>query len=299
MKIVCIGHAAYDITMPVETYPIENTKNRLSNRVECGGGPAATAAYLLASWGSNVHFLGVVGKDLYGNRIKNELKNVGVNIKYLEMNKDFATTSSFILANKSNGTRTIFTYRSKDMKMKNVTLNFKPDVILVDGQECEMSKNIINKYKDAITIIDAGRATDEIIELSKMVKYLACSKEFAETVTNVKIDYDNFDTLISLYTKMEEIFKNTIIVTLESKGCLCKIDNEIKIIPSISVKAVDSTGAGDIFHGAFTYFIANNVSLEEALKLSNITGAISVTRLGSRNSIPSLKEVKEVYNDIK
>ena len=70
MKIVCIGHAAYDIVIPMEGYPIENTKNRLNIKIEGGGGPAATAAYLLGKWGCDVSFLGVVGSDQYGNYIK-------------------------------------------------------------------------------------------------------------------------------------------------------------------------------------------------------------------------------------
>ena len=61
MKIVCIGHASYDITFPVKEYPKENTKNRIQRRVECGGGPASNAAYLLGKWGIPTWFLGIVG----------------------------------------------------------------------------------------------------------------------------------------------------------------------------------------------------------------------------------------------
>ena len=71
-----------------------------------------------------------------------------------------------------------------------------------------------------------------------------------------------------------------------------------KIIPSIKVKAVDSTGAGDIFHGAFVYSLAKGFDLEKALKFSNITGALSVATIGSRLSIPDLERVEEKYNDI-
>ena len=78
-----------------------------------------------------------------------------------------------------------------------------------------------------------------------------------------------------------------------SKGKTPSVINKYKIIPSIKVKAVDATGAGDIFHGAFAYFISNGYNLEDAIRLSSITGAISVTRIGSRNSIPTLKEVLE------
>lgn len=299
MKILCIGHAAYDITVPVETFPVENTKNRVHARVECGGGPASNAAYLLGKWGMNTSFMGIVGDDLYGQNIKKEFESVNVDTTYFEMNKGEVTTSSFILANRENGSRTIFTYRPSDMKMKDVDINFNPDIILVDGQEPEISTKIINNNPNAISIIDAGRSRKEVIDLAKLVTYVVCSKEFAEDVTGLKIDYNNWNSITSLYEKMEEIFKNNIVVTLESKGCLYKYNNEIKTMPSIQVKAIDSTGAGDIFHGAFTYGIANKFDFEKVLKYANIAGAISVTRIGGRYSIPTIEEMEEVYNEFK
>jgi sugar/nucleoside kinase (ribokinase family) len=297
MKILCIGHAAYDITIPVDKYPVENTKNRVGMKVECGGGPASNAAYLLGKWHMDVYFAGVVGNDEYGKRIKKELDSVNVNTKYLQFSDGDETTSSFIIANQETGSRTILTYRDSDITMQPIELDFEPDVILMDGQEYEISKEILNKYPNAISIIDAGRPKPEIIELSKMVKYLVCSKEFAETITNIKIDYENQQTLIDLYQKMKEIFNNTIVVTLEAKGCLYEYENNIKIMPSIKVKAIDSTGAGDIFHGAFTYGIAKNMPFEKILKLSNVTAGLSVTRIGGRNSIFSLEEIKELYEE--
>ena len=101
----------------------------------------------------------------------------------------------------------------------------------------------------------------------------------------------------SSQTDLKE-FKNNIIITLESFGTFTEIDGEYKIIPSIKAKSIDSTGAGDIFHGAFTYFIANGFSLEAAILLSNITGALSVEKLGSRYSVPELQEVINKYKEI-
>lgn len=297
MKILCLGHAAYDITVPLDEYPDENTKNRVDTRVECGGGPASNAAYLLGKWGMDVYFAGVVGNDEYGRIIKQEFESVNVNTEYLELSSKYRTTSSFIIANKSNGSRTILTYRSKEMKMSGLNLNFSPDVILIDGQEYDISKQVLSEYPNAISIIDAGRPTPKIIELSKMVNYLVCSKEFAEEVSGIAIDYNDNQTLIDLYSKMKQIFKNTIVVTLEKKGCLYEFDGQIKIMPSIKVKAVDSTGAGDIFHGAFTYGIVKQLAFEKILKISNVTGALSVTKIGGRNSVFSLKEMKEAYNE--
>lgn len=297
MKILCIGHIAYDITIPLEQYPIENTKNRVPSRVECGGGPASNAAYLLGKWGIDTYIAGVIGNDVYGKRIKKEFEEVGVNTTYLEMNSEQETTSSFIIANKQKGTRTVFTYRPNNIKMKPINLSFEPDLILTDGQEIELSKEMIKKYPNAISVIDAGRANPEIIELAKLVNYTVCSKEFAESVTNMTIDYDKPNTLRELYRKMESIFKNNIVVTLEAKGALYQYKKQVKLMPSIKVKAIDSTGAGDLFHGAFVYGLAKNMPYEEIVKLSNVTGALSVTKIGGRFSAPSREEIKKVYHD--
>lgn len=299
MKILCIGHAAYDITIPVDGFPTENTKNRVSNRVECGGGPASNAAYLLAKWGIETYFAGVVGKDLYGDRIKEELSSVGVNIKYLEQNSDYETTSSFILANSDNGSRTIFTYRPSSIHMNDINIDFEPDIILLDGQEPKISEDLIFKYSNAISVIDAGRPKEEIIKLAGLVNYLICSKEFAETVSGKKVDYNNLSTVADIYNTLKEKFNNNIIITLEDRGCVYQDGNIIKVMPSIKVKAVDSTGAGDIFHGAFVYGIANNFELEKTIKYANLAGAISVTRIGGRYSVPSLTEMEEKYNALK
>ena len=293
-KYVCIGHAAYDITLPVDSYPIENKKVRISPGVECGGGAAANAAYLLSKWGMDTYFVGVVGNDLYGERIKKEFLDIGTNIDHLEISNLFNTTTSYILANSSNGSRTIIVSRNKESGVKNLELSIKPDVVLVDGEELEISKKVLIENKECLSVLDAGNLKDSIIELCKYVKYLVGSKDFAEEYTGIKINTDDINTLINAHKKLEEDFNNIVVITLEAAGSFTKIDGEYRIIPSIRIEnPVDSTAAGDIFHGAFTYFISNGYSLYDTLRLSNIAGALSVLKLGGKNSMPELKEVLE------
>ena len=132
-----------------------------------------------------------------------------------------------------------------------------------------------------------------------MTNYVVCSKEFAETVTGISIDYEKKDTMVSLFHQMEKEFSGEIVVTLESKGCLYKYEGKIKMMPSIKVKALDSTGAGDIFHGAFTYGIANQYPYEDVIRISNLAGGISVTKVGGRNSVPSRDEMKRLFHDFR
>lgn len=294
MKILCIGHASYDITIPYDGYPIENTKNRVSEKVECGGGPAANAAYLLGKWGLETTFVGCLGKDIYAERIIKEFKSVSVNTDHIELDEDDETTLSFIIVNKRNGSRTVIAHRQKDMNLKN-KCDLSADIILADGQELDATIQAIEANPNAISILDAGSLKEENIILGKKVNYLVCSKVFAEDYTKIKIDFNNPESISKIYEKMSNDFKNNIIITLEAKGCLYVKDKAIKLMPSINVTPVDTTGAGDLFHGAFTYCLAANYDLEKTLRISNITGALSVTKMGGRNSVFPLEEVLKIY----
>jgi len=294
MKILCIGHAAYDITLPVDSYPVENKKTRLKeDKVECGGGPAATAAYLLALWGVDTSFAGVVGDDLYGRKIKDEFIKVGVDTTYLETNIGEDTTSSYIIANKSNGTRTIITSKDPDLKFREIKdISEEFDYILVDGDEVELSyKTLLKNKGKSISMIDAGKSDEKTIKLAHVVDYLVCSNDFARDYTGINLDYNDLESIKKVYDKLENDFHNKIIITLEKHGSFTKINGEYVLVPSLEVKAVDSTGAGDIYHGSLLYFISQGYELSKAMKLANTTSALSVLKVGGRYSIPRLEEV--------
>ena len=295
MKYLTIGHASYDITFRVDKYPIENTKQRVGKHIDCGGGPASNAGYLLALWGCDVSFQGVAGNDYYGEMIKAEFNSVNVDTTYLELIDNFETDLSIIIANSTNASRTILTSKDNIVPKCSMPNDNKYDVILVDGEEEEMSKRVLLNNKSAIKVIDAGTCKPSTVNLCPYVDYLVCSKNFALDYT--KLEYDgSIDSLIKIYNKLVSDFHNTVVITLEDKGCFTKIDDEYKLIPSIKVKAVDTTGAGDIFHGAFTYFISHNYSLLDTCRLSNLTGALSTLKVGGRYSVPKLEAVLERRN---
>lgn len=284
VKVICIGNVTYDITLPVDDFIEENVKYRINQKTECGGGPASNACFALGKWGIKPYFSGIIGNDELGKKIIDEFKSVDVNLKYLNVLDEYDTTTSIVINNKKNGSRTVLSYKPNNFKLKEIDDDF--DYILVDGQEYEASYNLIKKNKNAISIIDAGRCTDNVINLAKICNYVVCSYEFAHKLTGVE-DYN------LMYEKLEEIFNGTIVVTLESAGSLARIDGIIKVIPSIKVDSIDSTGAGDIYHGAFVYGLIQKWSLEEIIRFSNIAGGLSVTKIGSRNSVFSLEEIYE------
>ncbi len=297
MKILCMGHISYDITFPVDEFITENTKVRVKERVECGGGPASNAAYLLGKWGSEVYIAGLIGDDPYGKRIVEEFEEANVNTKYLEVRHNYKTSNSIIINNLSNSSRTVLSYRESEAHMNPIELDFEPDIILIDAHEYDESVRLLEKYPNAISIIDAGSAREEVIKLAKKVNYVVCSKVFAEDVSGIKIDYNNEQTIIDLYHKLEEEFQGIIVVTLEDKGALYKYEGNIGIMDGLKVDALDSTGAGDLFHGAFTYGVSKCYNLNTVLTIATVAGGISVKRIGGRNSVATKEEMRMYIHD--
>ena len=299
MKILCVGNINYDIIFPLTEYPIENSKNLVSKKIECGGGTIFNAAYLLGKWGMDVYLAGIVGSDAYGNKIIDQLESMNVNIDYLEINDKLNTSISTSIINTSNGSRTEFTYKSEDMHLDDISLDFKPDIILLDGQEYDTSKLLLKKYPNAVSIIYSNIPSEQVIELSGMTDYLICSKSFAESLTNTVLDFKDSKTISNLYLKLKKVFSNQIIVTLENTGALYEDNHKIRIMKSLNLKNSNVISSIDIFHGAFTYGVAMKLDLEETIKISNITTALSMNEIGSINSIPSKEKMKLTLNEYK
>ena len=299
MRVLCVGHCSYDIICPVEAYPIEDNKYRIEERIDSGGGSAANAAYLLGKWGIETYMAGVIGSDDLGNKIKKELESVQVKTDHIETIFDQPTSISFILVNKQNGSRTVFSPSSKASgQARKYDYLMNPDIILIDGYEYTAAREALNKYPEAISIIDAETSSPEILELCKYVKYIVCSKNFAETMAKTKADFKDPKTLVNMYQNLRNRFPNKeIIVTLSEHGALYADGDEIKIMPGLNRQVKDTTGAGDLFHGAFAYGMLNKFPIEKCVSYGNIAAGLSLDKIGVRNSVPSLNEVISVYNE--
>lgn len=298
MTILSIGAASYDITCPVDEYPVEGTKYFLNEKIESGGGTAANVAYLLGRWGEVSYFAGVLGSDDYGTKIKKELEQATVKTEFVEYSYEVGTPLSIILVNKKKGSRTKFeVVGSTQPQLKKYEYNITPDVIFSDAKEYAATINALNKFPNAISIVDAGRVNKDLLELCKYVKYIVCSKGFAEAVSGQKIDYNNSSTLVNVYKKLKDKYPNNeIVVTLEEMGALYSVNGEIRIMPGIKTEVVDPSCSGDIFHGAFAYCLANGFDMEKTITYSNIAAGLSVGKMGGKTSIPSIKEVINYYN---
>ncbi len=299
MKIVCVGHAAYDITMLVEKFIEENEKITVMERLECGGGQASNTAYLLGKWGMAPSFVGMIGRDFYGKQIRDEFRSVNVEIKNLEIQSEYVTPSSIILVNKQNGSRTVLKSESEPIAHAPVTLLEQPDILFFDGEELDASISLLDQYPTAVMVLNAGKKSAGVLELLTRANYVIASSSFAEAMTGLKFERGNSKNYYQLYQGVKKKIKGKLIITLGEDGCIYEVEHEMKLMPAIDIEAVDTTGAGDVFAGAFLYGLANNMSYEETIKFANIAAGFSVSKLGTRNSMIGMDELQKLYEQSK
>jgi len=290
-SILCIGHASYDVFFPLDAFPEEDEKHTVEVFLDACGGPASNAAYLIGSWGGNCAFAGCLGRDVYGDRIIEEFMEIGVNLDLLEQKDDHHTPLSCIIINSSTGTRTIINRRDTkyQMKLNKETLKqMDPAYLLFDGHEYEAALEALELFPEAVSILDAGSLRPSTKDLARRVTHLLCSERFARDISGMY----NGDPLYIAKVLME-INPNPGCVTLGSRGLMFWEKGEVTHIPAFPVEAVDTTGAGDIFHGAFLYYIAQGEEFYHCLRHASAAAALSTTRAGGRQSIPSRERVEK------
>ena len=299
MRIACIGNAVYDYTVSSDKFLMEGVKTSFYNPVFSAGGPASTAASVIAKFGNEVDFYGKIGNDVQGKFVYNKMLSEGIDLRHLVVSNQATTPFSFVMLNTSNSTRTIATVRDKD-DFNNPTIGIDDfetdyDYILTDGKYIEDTIMLIKENPQARTIIDAGRVNDGVLKLCSIVDYIICSQDFAEEVTNMIIS-DNYRDIVMVFNKMETIFPyaKEITITIGSRGYICKENDEVVVKPAYQsgLPVVDTNCAGDIYHGAFTYAIANGYEYHDALEFANTTASLSTAKTGGRDSVPELIDVE-------
>lgn len=305
MKIACIGNITFDYTVSSNKFIKEDYKSSFNDPTMTIGGPAFNAATVIHKFGADVDFYGKISNDIFGNYIIDKLKKENINIEHLykNTNSDTITPFSYIIVNTDRKTRTICSSRSsKDFLTPTIdNIEYKEkyyNYILTDGKYINETKELIKKNPNAISIIDAGRVNKDVIELCNIVNYIICSQEFAEELTGIKIE--NNENAIKVYKALKQKFSNAtgITITIGSRGYICENGNDAIIHPTYKPEKpiIDTNGAGDIFHGAFTYALSKNHTYDESLEFASITATLSTTKTGGRNSCPELEEVKKILN---
>lgn len=296
LKSIVIGRVCYDINVIVDKMPKEGTVTEVFDKKGAGGGSGANMAFCLAKWGINTSFAGVLGNDVNGTRIRKELEKVHIDMRYIEQAYENDTPISVVVINKETGLNTVYNLSDKYVGLKKCDFDFTPDLILVDGYDVIADKSLLERFPNCLSVLDASIVTSSVADLMRKVKYAVLSKEFAEGLTGTKMDLQDSKSLVDIYQKIAKKYTRTqFVITLGDKGAMYCYNNQIKISPSLKVNTVDNYGSGSIFRAAFSYSLAQGWDIEKAVKIGCIAGSLSTTAYGARDSIPTLEDIMNVY----
>jgi sugar/nucleoside kinase (ribokinase family) len=174
----------------------------------------------------------------------------------------------------------------------------EPRVLLFDGHEPEASLEALTRFPGALSILDAGSWRDGTALLAGRVQYLVASERFAAQATGRNPGHEERAHRECVRDLRARFPSATVAVTLGERGVAALSETGFEHVAAFpATEVVDTTGAGDIFHGAFAYALAVGMDFSRALRFSSAAAALSVCRLGGRGSIPALKEVLEVFPD--
>lgn len=286
-KVLCVGHASYDLVFQVPHHPAPDEKLFADGFVRCGGGPAANAAVAVARLGHAAAFAGYLGRDLFGEEHVSELHAAGVLTDWLARG-DAPTPLSAVFV-KPDGTRALATFKAATAYTAAEAIDFsncRPKVVLFDGHEPLLSEPLAERAgaEGVPTVLDAGslhRGTELLME---RVDHLVASEKFARQASGAA------DPHLALEFLAERA--PVVVITLGERGLLWKTpDGNRGQLPAFPVNAVDTTGAGDSFHGAYAVALAEGREWPDTLRFASAVAALCCTRVGARTGIPERREV--------
>ena len=297
MKTVTgIGQASWDYLGLVDGYPSGDTKKEVLRWEEQGGGPVATALVTLQRLGVQTRFHGVVGDDREGDRIRESLTDEGVDVSGLRIREGSASQVAFIVIEQGSGKRTIFWRRPTGPPLEpeeaGALFLEGADFLLLDGLMAEVSIHAARKARSegVPVMIDAGRVREGMLELARLSDYVVGSEEFARDL-GFDGDIDAFRHLL-----WKEGFPVTTI-TLGERGSITFNNDEVFRTEAFRVDVVDTTGAGDVFHGGYIYGLLEGWELRKTVIFASALSALKCRFMGGRRGIASLSEVMEFLRE--
>ena len=294
MKILVIGKPTYNIILTQDKYLVEGSKNILKEKYEMMGGASVYAATLLAKWGLDVTYTGVLGADPNGQKIKTDLENSGVNTKYIELNYENKTSIDYILINKANGSSTQM-ITEMPVNLAKYKYDFIPDYIIMDGTDMQGSLAALNNFPHAKFILLANKVDQELYNISKRCTYVVANSSYAKALTKMDLELNKSKALVNFFQKIKDLNKAEYVVTLKDKGVLYTKEREVKMLPATKTNVVDDTNAGAVFFGAYCYGLINGLDKDITMKIATTSAALSMQKYGIE-SIPKLKEVCNILN---
>jgi sulfofructose kinase len=287
--VLCLGASAYDLTFTIPRDLAADEKLAAEVVVACGGGPAANAAVAVSRLGLRAAYAGWVGQDLFGTLQLDELHDAGVDTRWV-IRRPQSTPVSVVLV-KPDGSRSLVNHGVRNSPLPAGAIEFSLDgllAILADGHEPEISDALFKRARrrGIPTMLDAGSLNPGTRRLASQVDHLVCSERFAFEATGQR---EPGRALAQLASNAP-----TVVITLGQRGLVWQRGGERGSLPAYELPIVDTTGAGDAFHGAYAACLAWRWPFEQCLQFAAAAGTLCCTRLGARPGLPTRDEVEDL-----
>ena len=288
-SVLCVGHACYDLIFAVDHHPAPDEKARAHAFISCGGGTAANAAMTAAVLGASVAFAGYLGSDIYGDQHMAEFHTAGVDTSLVVRGAQATPISAIFV--KPDGARSIVNYKGDTNRLAAADVDFRatrPKVVLFDGHQPALALAIADwaREQGIPTVLDADTVNEGNVELLRRCTVIAASERFAH-------DFFGAPTAQAGMAAMAHLAP-AVVVTLGERGLIWQRAAATGMLPAFAIEAVDTTGAGDTFHGALAAGLAAGMEWTSLLRYASAAGALCCTKHGARLGIPNAAEVAEL-----
>lgn len=292
VDIVGVGLNATDTIIRLPHFPAFNSKVEFRFSEVLPGGQVASAVTACARWGLKARYAGKIGDDPWGKLQQEEMKRSGVEAHWSVVH-NCQSQSSFILVDEQTGERTVLWKR--DARLELLPREIRKEWVVrsrllhVDGHDCRAAATAARWARQAKipVTVDLDNLYPGVEVLLEHVDYAITSRDFPGRLFG---DADLFASLPKLAAR----FGNRLAAaTLGEDGVLAWDGSKFHYCPAFDVKPVDTTGAGDIFHGAFAYGIVRGFQLPELLAFCCAAAGLSCLGAGARGGIAPLKKIEQ------
>jgi sulfofructose kinase len=290
--VVGVGLNATDTLLVVPHFPAYAGKIPFEEEIISPGGQVASAVVACAGLGLRAKYIGTVGDDERGRIQMDSLLASGVNLDHVQRRHGCPNQSAYIIIDRGTGERTVLWSRPDCLRIDPAEIG--PEQILcgrllhIDGHDTPAVAHAARIAHDAgiPVTVDVDTIYHGFDRVLPYVDYLIASSEFPAQWTNER------DPFRALEMIQNEYGMRVAAMTLGAHGALALENGRFLYSPAFVVNCVDTTGAGDVFHGAFCYSVLQGMSLADALDFSNAMAALNCTALGARGGIRGLPEVR-------
>jgi sulfofructose kinase len=293
VEVLGLGAVAVDDLIYVDAYPPPDFKARVVRLERHCGGLTGTALVASARLGARCAYAGIMGTDELSAFALSHLEREGVDVSAVERRRWAGPVHSHIIVDQQHGTRNIFSYRPKlvgaSLRTPAAAIT-SCRVLLVDhiGVPGMIRAARLARGAGIPVVGDIERDRDpQLRELLDLADHLIVSKAFATKLTGAK-------SPANAIRRLARPDRQVSVVTCGAEGCwyLAQGWLQAKHQPAFKVKVVDTTGCGDVFHGAYAFALARGMGVEQRIRLASATAALKATQPGGQAGIPSLRAVR-------